>query len=144
MARMRARLGEPSDGLPPVIGTAAGCTGEADAGLAVGEPVAAIVAVPVGVAVATAVGVGVSLGVAVVVSVGSPCPSVWEAPDDKPSTMIAPAIRTTSPAMSILILFSFPLYKLSTAAIVQNEPAPDLSRALCNKTIARNSLREPR
>jgi len=137
MARMRARFGEPSDGLPPVSGTAAGCTGEADAAtLALAETEAE--AVVVGVAVALAVGVGVSDAVGVGVSPAS----AGGAPDAKPTTMNAPTIRT-SPAISTFILFSFPLYKLSTAAIVQNEPAPDLSRALCNKTIARNALSAP-
>src|SRR2546427_4887296 len=118
MARMRARLGEPSDGLPPVSGTAAGCTGEADAAtLALAETEAE--AVVVGVAVA--LGVGVSDAVGVGVSVGITPASAGGAPDAKPTTMNAPTIRT-SPAISTFILFSFPLYKLSTAAIVQNDP----------------------
>src|SRR6266542_5444953 len=141
MARMRARLGEPSDGSPPVTGTAAGCTGEADAAtLALAETEAEAETVVVG--VADALGVGVSDAVGVGVSVA--CPSAVGAPAAKPTTINAPTIRTTSPAMSILILFSFPLYKLSTAAIVQNETTSDLSRARCNKTIARNASREPR
>src|SRR5437667_11715401 len=116
MARMRARFGEPSDGLPPVSGTAAGCTGEADAAtLALAETEAE--AVVVGVAVALAVGVGVSDAVGVGVSPAS----AGGAPDAKPTTMNAPTIRT-SPAISTFILFTLPLYKLSTAAIVQNDP----------------------
>jgi hypothetical protein len=135
MARMRARLGEPSDGSPPVTGTAAGCTGEADAAtLALAVTEAEADAEVVGVAVALAVGEADTVGVGVSV----PCPSAVGASDAKPITMNAPTIRTTSPAMSILILFSFPLYRLSTAAIVQNEPVPVSTRVLCNKTIARN------
>src|SRR5436309_11243471 len=102
MARMRARFGEPSDGLPPVSGTAAGCTGEADAAtLALAEAEAEAEAVVVG--VADALGVGVSDAVGVGVSVA--CPSAVGAPAAKPISMKAPTIRTTSPATNILILF---------------------------------------
>src|SRR5438093_10170856 len=105
MARMRARLGEPSDGSPPVTGTAAGCTGEADAAtLALAVTEAEADAVVVGVAVALAVGEADTVGVGVSVAIPA---SALGASDAKPITMNAPTIRTTSPAMSILILFSF-------------------------------------
>src|SRR5207245_11710509 len=92
MARMRARFGEPSDGLPPVSGTAAGCTGEADAAtLALAETEAE--AVVVGVAVALGVGVGDSDGVGGRAS-GRSRASAGGAPDAKPTTMNAPTLRT--------------------------------------------------
>jgi len=105
MARMRARLGEPSDGLPPVSGTAAGCTAEADAAtLALAETEAE--AVVVGVAVA--LGVGVSDAVGVGVSLGITPASAFGAPDASPITMKAPTITITRPATKIRpIPFSF-------------------------------------
>src|SRR2546428_9877321 len=105
MARMRASVGKPSDGFPPVSGSAAGCTGEADAAtLALAETEAEAEAVVVG--VADALGVGVSDAVGVGVSVGPPpaCPSGLE----QASIAKAPS-SITNPDLSILpILFSFP------------------------------------
>src|SRR5947208_17115318 len=94
MARMRARFGEPSDGLPPVSGTAAGCTGEADAAtLALAEAEAEAEAVVVG--VAAALGVGVSDAVGVGVSVA--CTSAGAAPATQPISMKTTTISLTSP-----------------------------------------------
>src|SRR2546425_9859174 len=104
---MRARFGEPSDGLPPVSGTAAGCTGEADAAtLALGETEAEADGVAVGVSVA--LGVGVSDAVGVGVSLGITPASAFGAPDASPITMNAPTITITRAATKIRpIPFSF-------------------------------------
>src|SRR6266480_2580581 len=132
MARIRIRLAEPSDGLPPVTGTAAGCTrGVAvavPAVVAATEPDAVTVAVAdeagVGVSVVAGVGVSVVAGVGVSVTCARPTPL-------NPTNAIAPKIRTASPAIKnrpILLLLSF--YKL-LAAIVQNEATPKSSRVRC-------------
>src|SRR6266542_3213242 len=107
MRRIRARLVGPSDGSPPVTGTAAGCTGEAVTEAAA-EAVAVLVAAAVPVVVAVALGVGVSDAVGVGVSVGI-CPaSAFGAPDASPITTKAPTIAITRPARKIRpIPFSF-------------------------------------
>src|SRR5436309_6901696 len=130
MARMRARLGEPSDGLPPVSGTAAGCTAEADAAtLALAETEAEAVVV----GVADALGVGVSDAVGVGVSVGITPASAFGASDARPVTMKAPTITTTRPATKIRpIPFSFRYLHVS-GTIAPNEPAPLLVRAAVDK-----------
>src|SRR5438094_7029802 len=143
MARMRARLGEPSDGLPPVIGTAAGCTGEADAAtLALAEAEAEAEAVVVGVAVALAVGEADAEGVGV--SVGIPASAVG-APEAKPISMKAPTIRTTSPATSILIVFLLSITQTFSVSHSPKRAYPDfvprdVYQNHCKTRIARTSF----
>src|SRR5438093_9381107 len=110
MRRIRARLVGPSDGSPPVTGTAAGCVGvcEAAALALAGLPKAEADAETVAVGVADALGVGVSDAVGVGVSVGITPASAFGASDARPVTMKAPTITTTRPATKIRpIPFSF-------------------------------------